>query len=767
MLRVRGKGNKYVTSGRYISWQELKRRNPAALKEAPSLDEFIQRGSQVGSAEALEPGAFLKHESRGKPKHAQSSSGNDSWVGGSSQSIYALPPKGNEVHTQTITKNNTVSSPSACKADEEGWYDMPKHSDAKTASRNDRYYATNDTLTAESLDILNRSASNVKLPGKTLRKSRSGLSLSARLGIQEPPRHQGSPTQSDTPHASPIVSPDGSPVTSGRIRPPKISLPKPSLPAEDSVIASPVSQTPVARTPLSASHPPPETPLKHWHKDSNVELVTTPRTEQTMAMRNVAGARGGLLLDPGNGLLPKSLQTPPASAGPSSAAMTPSSSASGRVSAAPPSSSARLQIDDMLSKLRSARTASSTGSSASMWAIKDTNTKSAEKTEPPQESQVNASSVQDAHRADPKTNELESDKRRSMDRSRAEERDSTSVLSESERDSTPLPGKNERDNTRLPTANVIPPTQSGVSTERDITADAPPSIAPDSSSFRDDRREPDDQAYNAKLHENQLYVSSKMVEPTLNPGLSEAEGLAASVDDSRSNVGNETMSSINWADDDDDESLPELPEEWTQSSRPMPTSYTSPLDMEGSTVPRPDIHHEQQAAPPIDDSHRTGKRGSRNKSQGKRNKQDKTVPSSEGHNGIQIAGVAQAQRRNSWRASSSPPSNAHFREPHGKRSSGTSKQVRELFPDAHKSGPTSFGADQQRRQPRDLQGAAAKPHGRPRLDTNNEGTFSRITRGILADNAPQEQKDQTASSRTESKAKSKGGKRPWQRRKPS
>ena len=59
ILRIKGKGNSYKFSGRWISWDDLSARNPLAVKAPPSLDEFIARGGQVGHGKAISPGGWL------------------------------------------------------------------------------------------------------------------------------------------------------------------------------------------------------------------------------------------------------------------------------------------------------------------------------------------------------------------------------------------------------------------------------------------------------------------------------------------------------------------------------------------------------------------------------------------------------------------------------------------------------------------------------------------------------------------------------------
>ncbi|KDN36786.1 hypothetical protein K437DRAFT_296716 [Tilletiaria anomala UBC 951] len=93
ILRKRGKGNSYKFSGRWISWDELSRRNPLAVKSPPSLEEFMARGGKVGEGKAISPGGWLGADNvlRKKAEKAVKESGKaDGWIGkGSAESIYA------------------------------------------------------------------------------------------------------------------------------------------------------------------------------------------------------------------------------------------------------------------------------------------------------------------------------------------------------------------------------------------------------------------------------------------------------------------------------------------------------------------------------------------------------------------------------------------------------------------------------------------------------------------------------------------------------
>lgn len=90
-MRVKGKGNEYRTSGKWISWDELRQKNPLSVSEPPSLEDFQNRGSQVGEGKKLKPGEWLTKEKLGTAKSCkgQSSSYKRPVPGGSNESVYA------------------------------------------------------------------------------------------------------------------------------------------------------------------------------------------------------------------------------------------------------------------------------------------------------------------------------------------------------------------------------------------------------------------------------------------------------------------------------------------------------------------------------------------------------------------------------------------------------------------------------------------------------------------------------------------------------
>ncbi|KAK0520340.1 hypothetical protein OC835_007241 [Tilletia horrida] len=54
------RGNRYKPTGKWISWQALKRLNPLAVTDPPDLNIFMARGGTVGSGERRAPGAYLE-----------------------------------------------------------------------------------------------------------------------------------------------------------------------------------------------------------------------------------------------------------------------------------------------------------------------------------------------------------------------------------------------------------------------------------------------------------------------------------------------------------------------------------------------------------------------------------------------------------------------------------------------------------------------------------------------------------------------------------
>ncbi|EPQ28345.1 uncharacterized protein PFL1_04172 [Pseudozyma flocculosa PF-1] len=344
VYRVKGKGNTYRSSGKYISWDELARLNPLAVKAPPSLEEFQARGGQVGSGPRLKPGELLRRDEPMARIRKQASlvaskefSEEDGWIGGSSASIYA-------------TAKPATPSPSN--------------------SSSDRKKQSTSTTPLQQPETPER---RVQPPSPSSKPK----SLFERLGIDEmttPPPKATEPRQLRT-------------TPSPGIRRPGAKIPSPlplTSPARNNGPLSPGG----AQTPLSASHPPPETPLKMSHRGGPQTPATPHHPLYAYSHRNdedAARASGlGLGLTPHKPTIPLAHLGSPetraglvhdpaapytqSSDGSPSNAMKPEGAAPASAAGSTTSSTAGSQIEAMLERLRKARTG--LGTEASMWAPK-------------------------------------------------------------------------------------------------------------------------------------------------------------------------------------------------------------------------------------------------------------------------------------------------------------------------------------------------------------------------------------------------------------
>jgi hypothetical protein len=711
IVRQRGRGNKYKATGRYISWEELKRRNPVALKDPPSLEEFIRKGSQVGTAERLAPGAFLKGEKKfkitKKPKDTIDLHQNqDGWIGGSSESSFASQAVSNGISAQANAQQSATNGSSSSSASiyapktssngSSGSMYAPKPSVGSSGS----IYATkplNEPMGSnpqaniflqnppeKKEEIATKASGSQETVPRTLRKSRSGLSLSARLGIDPSVENDEQPD----------VPPLPQPKQQSTRRPSKLTLPDNRisiLPDHSQNVSSATSlKTPIAQTPLSASHPVPETPLKHHGNRHHIDIPPTPNTEQRVSeneMQNLPKA--GLMLDPGQSILSHDV------------AQTSRKST--------PLRAARSQMDDMLARLRQARSGfSGGGSGQSMWAPKTAveeppiASTSEDKEETSRKATPTLASVQaefangDAEltpklgatkpeEAKAKTNKSNpapqarelSNGKSLLDRlgPKLEETDASIKAS-----TTALPA---------PSTSIIKPI-SKAKEEKDQSSFAIKNEKVRKNEIDTKPPKLDDPVYSAPTEPKADRKKNEFVqEITYAPALSEmipqtedaavqAESVVAPpavIDDTASQVGNDTMTSINWADDDDDDSLPELTEEWMKTALlSPPPSSKKPVKADNSSLASDDTQSRQE----IDDSPSHPQRGER---KGRGSRREKGTLPSHGQKsappidlGIQIAGSAGKQRSTTssnddkdlssvppWqrrtKAASSPPSN--------------------------------------------------------------------------------------------------------------
>lgn len=696
----------------------------------------------MGTGDKIEPGGWLKGEKRFKitkrkkdiakpapswsdgwiggstesiyaaPKGVDNSAGNDGWIGGSSTSIYASQPGVNDSKGLAgwVGEQCIETSPAEATVPQSGL----------------------DTETPKMVQP------------RQLRKSRSGLSLSERLGMDElkeaskaepMPNHVGAADKAR--HKAVMVEES----TAGqRARPPHLTLP--------SRQEEPL-RTPVAQTPLSATHPPPETPLKYvWRgSDRRADLPTTPGSDlavQNATNLGTTGRSGGLLLDPGEGaqVLPVELQTPVRESFPAHPTEP--------IQIAP--TTGKSQIDQMLAKLRLARSgpAPSVGTQESRWAVKED--KRAESSAPKDKNALMAASEKrieedyvavptapralreglqagkvGSQQAEPAKSLLERlspveatdavEGRRSpkakKERKRGSRKNETTERQSGTATPTARDGgtSGEPESLDLQHAVTSTGTEEQASREESPLSKGPPrSPQPDAapatfpSSTVTVPRLPATLEHDHVENTLASALDTSPVAPSATLATSSTSASLASISTDRStegsNVGNGTLTSINWADDDDDDdALPDLPAEWIKGSQattenecPIPALNVQPsiTNMPAGSV---------EPAAPNCNPKRGAKRGGK--------------------------GRARRDREGDGTQTVLPPS-----APLGLRIAGSAAAAgaprRELFPGGVQQPPRGPRADREapaRREP--------KAHGRPKLAVGNRDAFSRLARGAV------------------------------------
>ncbi|CAO1615023.1 unnamed protein product [Parajaminaea phylloscopi] len=247
IVRSKGKGNRYKATGKWISWDELRAKNPLAVCEPPSLAEFQKSGAKVGEGKKLKPGEWLTEEklkasivnSANRRSSNDASSTRKPHKGGSSQSIYAVPA------TPAVpSKSPQLASGKGPKAGME-----PKSS-------------VNEAVCSQT-----SVSQNHRRPGPSLLERFT----STDAPLNEPPLPR---------------EPVETPVSPIRTR--KTDL---SIDIHKKGFALPLLSPSAARTPLSATHPLPETPLKHTF---NREETTPNRPHPTPSSLAERRSRPGI-----------------------------------------------------------------------------------------------------------------------------------------------------------------------------------------------------------------------------------------------------------------------------------------------------------------------------------------------------------------------------------------------------------------------------------------------------------------------------------------
>lgn len=621
----------------------------------------------------------------------------DAWTGGSSQSIYATSSTwgSNHAPSKAATKTADTSytrSDGLPEPDRDVCFIESSSPASSFQSRNGQdKQSSSDGMHSDSLGV-------TTAPARQLRKSRSGLSLSERLGMDD---------IKEVSEAEPMPSfnrgDNFAAKTGKQSKPPHLQLVNQ---AQDPAISH--LSSPVAQAPLSALHSPPETPLKHIGRGKSSDLPSTPGREQAVydaTLRHMGSNRvGGLLLESeeDSPVFPEELQTPKRDNIALSAMRNSSSSSQ--------TNGSQSQIDAMLAKLKLARSGPVVGTQESRWAVKEPEAAASKADEAvdvqarPMKTSMPPAVVEDlvsrkavVPQAATPTIPTAPRALRKQAVARGSSPQAKSLL---ERMTTAAEGENpalvkgKKDRKRGgKVANVLPEPSSANSRDKvrdkqqnkkgvkTVSAAAPkPSESPVSvPKQQEERLSPSDsQATNG---------------PLLAPLIHSASTASISTDHTAetSNIGNDTWGTVNWADDDDD--LPDLPEEWMRAASLATSDGVKVDDSSSSTlVPpaavetRPNNHLNANAQ-------RGGRRGG--KSRGRDNRQD-ALPS----RGIKIAGsAAQAASREA------------------------AKAPKELFPLHKQESETRSGSNIPPREQR--------LHGRPRLIQSNRDTFGRLTKGAL------------------------------------
>jgi hypothetical protein len=698
-------GNHYKATGKWISWEDLKRKHPLAVIDPPSLEEYTNRSGNVGRGDKLESGGLPKAEKKFKvvkrkkdmPPTAATSNLGDAWTGGSSQSIHATSSTLGSDHAPSRASTNVADTirhgeDDSLEPDQDGWFggsSLPASSSQTKITKDKESHGLG--VHPDNLGV-------TAAPIRQLRKSRSGLSLSERLGMDD---------IKEASNAEPMPSFNGdekiATKTGKQSKPPHLKL---ANLAQDSAIGR--LSSPMAQTPLSAHHSPPETPLKHIGRGANkrADLPSTPGSEQAVydATLQHAGSNrvGGLLLESegDSPVFPKELQTPKRD-NIALSAMSNSSSSSH-------TNESQTQIDAMLAKLKLARTGAVAGTQESRWAVKEPETtikadegfavqaKPEEKHSPKpivkqpvvQKSVVSQAATPTIPTAPRALREKIVAREISPPAKSLLERMTTAGEGESS-----APAREKKDRKRGGRkAEVFP--EPPIANGKDKAKDKPPSKT--GRNPPGEASQPPKSPVILKQPEEHPPAPEQQAVDELPPMSLAPSASAASISTNHttegSNVGNDTWGTINWADDDDD--LPDLPEEWMRTANLAASDGVKGEESSSSTVipsaaeTRPNNH-------PNANAQRGAKRGGRGR--GKKERRDAYPP-----RGIKIAGSAvQAATKEA------------------------AKAPKELFP-LHKQDNAPRGGNNNNNSLREQ-----RPHGRPKLIQSNKDTFGRLTKGAL------------------------------------
>jgi hypothetical protein len=600
---------------------------------------------------------------------------------GTSQSIYATSSTLGSDHSPRIEGTVNAASSNTLGPDQNGWFGASSSSGSSSRTR-----ASNDSANpqADSLGVATG-------PVRQLRKSRSGLSLSERLGMDD---IKEASNVEPMPNVAPIEAPKK---TGGKkSRPPNLEWANTAQTPPTPPLGS--LSSPIAQTPLSASHPLPETPLKHIGRKPNkrVDLPLTPGIEQAVYDARGSNRVGGLLLEAGGDspVFPKELQTPKRDALALGPMTSPTRSTNGSQS----------QIDAMLAKLKLARTGAGppqAGTQQSRWAVKESQTSGEAK----EDLSVETAPVVE-NRAVGEKSAIPTAPRALREKSAVRNSSPPAGKSLLERmsapamEEAPAPIKSKKDRKRggkkaetrhEPLIAASKVDEQFVATSQ--KSDHEPAIVP---------RQPDvglpasptkgDDAAASSLPESEAI---DQVHPSDLPPSTSSASVATDHTAEGSNIGNDTWGTINWADDDDD--LPELPEEWMRAAKQANQDDISVVVASPDPGSTP-VMESSEGNQFNGNAQRGARRGGGRGRGARRDRQITPIASST--RGIMIAGsAAQASKE-------------------------TKQTPKELFP-MHKqdNAPRNANAPPPNREQRH--------HGRPKLAPSNKETFSRLTKGAL------------------------------------
>lgn len=611
------------------------------------------------------------------------------WTGGSSQSIYATSAALSS--PQIDATKLTGRSPSRSHKPDQG-PDSPGVDQGEWIGAHSHKKPARSRI---SVKVGHRNAEKASLDSIGVDAGGPSLSLSERLGMPADAAGDSSATSSK----EPLLQREFDHGSTGYREPLHASLHSTS------------TQSPIAKTPLSASHPLPDTPLKHEGRKGRLRDDVTPASSGSDLRSHNSNLRigsipkGGLMLDAGGGdpVLPRELQTP--------GKEHTRTSVSRKEDEVPLPQKSTASVDQMIAKLHLTQSPAA-GSQESRWAIKPSQEAGANTAKaaglPTDNDDVFASSAQKRQPDVSSTTPSLLDRMSPATSTQREPHPEGKARKERKR------GSRKREERKEETVVNAAVTASDESKLPAPTVDAV--IAPSASSDKPSQ----DSVLAQELKEENKPVSAS----------TSTASLVASSSSQSFHAANDTLTSINWADDDDE--LPDLPEEWTRAAQ----SCVLDADLDSSPV------HDVSTSPNADSvaaehANRSTRRGAKRGGRGRTKKDHEGGPSHAASNGngagLRIAGSA--SRANGGNAASTIAR-------------------RELFPDHKLEGDVSSRVKGDRNG---IGHTEARPHARPKLAAGGKEAFDRLTKGAISMKSTAKQEgvrsaDRTARTQRESNA---------------